>query len=185
MVCHGILSGFCGMLFLSLSVVSSIRWGDEPKTEQLYEHTSSLSLVVSIMDRPFNPSSSSSAPMVNPSQVLWFRLGCLGACIGVFTGAFGAHGLKSRSDIGPYELEVGLGLAHACRKILFMPSRNLVRICFRYGRRPCGIRCTTPLVWYLPLWLIRDQVAIGLQSASFSVSSYSPAACIVSCPSVA
>ncbi|KAF4727880.1 hypothetical protein FOZ63_026113, partial [Perkinsus olseni] len=65
-----------------------------------------LLMAAGIMDRPLNHSATSFTPMVNPSQALWFRLGCLGACIAVFTGAFGAHGLKSRSDIGPYELEV-------------------------------------------------------------------------------
>ncbi|KAF4733812.1 hypothetical protein FOZ63_001739 [Perkinsus olseni] len=74
------------------------------------------------------------------------RLGALapiGACIGVFTGAFGAHGLKSRSDIGPYELEVwekavryqmyhsfGIVIASMAHK---GSGRNWAAICFLIG----------------------------------------------------
>ncbi|KAF4676948.1 hypothetical protein FOL47_004190 [Perkinsus chesapeaki] len=96
------------------------------------------------MDQPLRSSSSSLITnMVNPSQAIWFRVGCLLACIGVFTGAFGGHGLKSRQDIGPYELEVwekavryqmyhsfGIVVASMAQK---GAGRNWAAICFLFG----------------------------------------------------
>ncbi|EER17812.1 Inner membrane protein ygdD, putative [Perkinsus marinus ATCC 50983] len=38
--------------------------------------------------------------------MFWHRLGCIGACTGVLIDAFGAHGLRSKPNITPRDIEV-------------------------------------------------------------------------------
>ncbi|KAF4676949.1 hypothetical protein FOL47_004191 [Perkinsus chesapeaki] len=38
--------------------------------------------------------------------MLWHRIGCIGACTGVLIDAFGGHGLRSKPNITPRDIEV-------------------------------------------------------------------------------